>query len=282
VATFTSYDGTGLAYHESGSGDPLVCLPGGPLLPTSYFAELGGLAAARRLVMLDHRGTGASDEPRDPETFRIDRMVADVEALREHLGLERLDILAHSAGANLTMLYAAAHPERVGRIAFITPGLRAVGVPPSTEALRAELLTRSGEDWFPAAWEAFERIEAGEDTEEQWNLVKPVYYGTWNAAAQAHGSLIDETDFRKQAMHYAEGVFDPEGTRAALADLAIPVLILAGARDFTPTPQIAAEFAGCFPRATVRLAVQPGAGHFPWAEDSGAFGALVSGWLTAG
>ena len=60
--------------------------------------------------MLEHRGTGESAVPQDPETYRIDRMVADVEALRVHLGLEQLDILAHSAGANLAMLYAIAHP----------------------------------------------------------------------------------------------------------------------------------------------------------------------------
>src|SRR4051812_14770210 len=94
-------DGTRLAVHSAGTGDPLVCLPGGPMLDSAYLRDLGGLTAHRTLVRLDLRGTGASAEPADPATYRCDRQVADVDAVRRHLGLDRLDLLAHSAGANL-------------------------------------------------------------------------------------------------------------------------------------------------------------------------------------
>lgn len=61
--------------------------------------------------MPDLRGTGGSATPRDPASYRCDRMVADVEALRAHLGLDRMDLLAHCAGANLAVLYASCHPS---------------------------------------------------------------------------------------------------------------------------------------------------------------------------
>src|SRR4051794_30014263 len=92
-------DGTRLALHLTGTGDPLVCLPGGPMLDSGYLRDLGGLAAHRAFARLDLRGTGASDVPADPASYRCDRQVADVEATRRHLGLEQLDLLAHSAGA---------------------------------------------------------------------------------------------------------------------------------------------------------------------------------------
>jgi pimeloyl-ACP methyl ester carboxylesterase len=57
---FTAYDGTRLAYHERGDGEPLLCLPGGAGRASAY---LGGLAEHRRLVLLDNRGTGESDPP---------------------------------------------------------------------------------------------------------------------------------------------------------------------------------------------------------------------------
>ena len=280
MATFTSYDGTDLSYREHGTGAPLICLPGGPLLASAYLGDLGGLPATRRLILLDHRGTGASAEPQDPETFRIDRMVADVEALRVHLGLEQLDILAHSAGANLAMLYAIAYPGRVSRLTLITPGTRAVGFPPSVEAVRTALLTRSEEPWYPAAGEAFQRIEAGDDSGEDWDAITPVYYGAWTPAAQAHAELLVGDD-EKEAIHFTEGVFTPEATTAALATLELPILILAGARDPGPTPDRARELAALFPKARVRFEVQPGAGHFPWVDDPGAFGAVVADWLAA-
>lgn len=278
MATFPSYDGTDLSYTELGTGDPLICLPGGPLLSSAYLADLGGLSATRHLVLLDHRGTGASAAPQDPETYRIDRMVADVDALRTHLGLAKLDILAHSAGASLAILYATAHPDRVSRLTLITPSTRAVGFPPSMEAIRAELATRRDEPWFPAAWEAFQRVEDGDESEEAWEAVTPVHYGSWNSAAQAHANLLI-TDSEKQAKHYAEGVFTPDATKTALAALDLPVLVLAGARDPNPTPAVAQDLADLFGGTRVRFEVQAGAGHFPWVDDPGAFASVVAGWL---
>lgn len=108
-----------LACRSTGDGEPLVCLPGGPMHEASYLGDLGGLSARRRLLLLDLRGTGASSVPVDPTS---DRLVGDVEALRVHLWLEQLHLLAHSAGADLAVLYATRHPERVRTLVLVTPG----------------------------------------------------------------------------------------------------------------------------------------------------------------
>jgi proline iminopeptidase len=117
--TFLSHDGLELAYHVFGTGKPLVCLAGGPMRASAYFGDLGGLSAHRQLVMLDLRGTGDSPYPTDSATYRCDRQVADVEALREALGLDQIDILAHSAGSSLAALYLTQHPHRVGDLVLI-------------------------------------------------------------------------------------------------------------------------------------------------------------------
>lgn len=117
---FRAPDGTRLTYHLRGEGEPLVVLPGGPMRASAYLGNLGGLDAHRQLVLLDLRGTGESELPADRGTYRCDRLVDDVEALRLQLRLERMDVLAHSAGGSLAMLYAARHPQRLGRLALIT------------------------------------------------------------------------------------------------------------------------------------------------------------------
>ncbi|SCE10666.1 alpha/beta hydrolase fold, partial [Streptomyces sp. BpilaLS-43] len=58
----------------------------------------------------------------DPSSYRCDRLVDDIEALRTHLGLERIDLLGHSAAGNSAALYAAAHPQRLRSLTLVTPG----------------------------------------------------------------------------------------------------------------------------------------------------------------
>ncbi|MGI5134666.1 MULTISPECIES: alpha/beta fold hydrolase [unclassified Streptomyces] len=56
----------------------------------------GRLDAGRRLALLDPRGTGGSAHPAAPAAYCCDRLADDAEAFRAHLGLERMDALAHS------------------------------------------------------------------------------------------------------------------------------------------------------------------------------------------
>ncbi|MFC7586305.1 alpha/beta fold hydrolase [Nonomuraea antimicrobica] len=229
MPAFPASDGTVLHYHVSGSGGPLVCLPGGPMQSADYLGDLGGLSAHRRLIKLDPRGTGLSQTPRDPATYRCDRLVADVESLREHLGLDRIDLLGHSAGTNLALLYAARHPSHVGRLVLVTPSTRAVGIEVTGQARLETARLRTGEPWFPAAYAALEAITAGNATEERWQAVAPFVHGRWDTEAQRyHAAMEADRNDEAAAVFAAEGAFDPEATRAALAALRVPVLVLAG------------------------------------------------------
>ncbi|MFD7433950.1 alpha/beta fold hydrolase [Streptomyces sp. NPDC059861] len=265
MPSFLAPDGTRLAYHLRGDGVPLVVLPGGPMRHSAYLGDLGGLAAHRRLVLLDLRGTGASQRPADPATYRCDRLVDDVEALRVHLGLERMDLLGHSAGGSLAMLYAARRPDRVARLALITATPWALDMPATTEDRLAAARLREDEPWFAAAFPAFERwLRQGGDFDPRFI---PFFYGRWDEAAAAHAARDEEESNEEAAERYgSEGAYDPPATRAALATLSAPVLVYAGELDGGPRPALAHRTAGVFPNAEV--AVQPGAGHYPWVDDA--------------
>ena len=84
-----------------------------------------------------------------------------MEALRTHVGLDRMDLLGHSAAGDLAVLYAAAHPQRVAHLILLTPGLRAVGIEETDEQWRAALARRAGEPWYPDALAAIERRRPG-------------------------------------------------------------------------------------------------------------------------
>lgn len=277
MPTFAAQDETRLAYHVCGDGPPVVCLPGGPQA-SAYLGDLGGLSAHRRLIRLDLRGTGDSATPADTASYRCDRLVDDVAALREHLGLGRFDLLAHSAGANLAALYVGRHPDYVSRLALITPSVRAVGLAITGDDRRATALLRHGEPWFPAAFAALEAIVAGEATDESWQAIAPFSYGRWDDAARAHQAAErEQTNGEAVVAFGAEGAFAPEATRAALARFAAPVLLLAGEYDVGAPPRAMAEVSRLFPDA--QLVVQPGAGHFPWLDDADRFVATTAAFL---
>ncbi len=279
MPTFAAHDGTTLAYQVSGDGAPLVCLAGGPMQDTAYLGDLGGLSAHRRLVVPEPRGTGRSAVPDDPTSYRCDRLVDDVEALREHLGLDRMDLLAHCAGANLAASYVGRHPERVGRLALITPSVMAVGIAVPGETRRATAELRRDEPWFAAAFAALGEIVAGRATEDSWQAIAPFSYGRWDEAARAHLAAQEGRKNEEAAAVFgAEGAFDPTATRAALARFGSPVFLLAGEVDVAAPPPAVAEYAALFPHST--LTVQPGAGHFPWLDDPARFTTTTAPFLT--
>jgi proline iminopeptidase len=280
MPAFTAHDGTELAYRRLGQGDPVVCLPGGPMQDCAYLGDLGGLSEHLDLILPDPRGTGRSATPADPASYRCDRLVDDVEALLDHLGLERATLLGHSAGANIAALYTAARPERVDRLVLVTPSAFALGVRITAEARREVVRLREGEPWYGPAAAAFERISAGQATDDDWTAIAPFTYGRWDAETQAHHVRgRQRRNDEAAAVFGSEGAFDPPATRAALAAFDAPVLLVGGEVDLTTPPSVLAGYVDLFPRAT--LTVLPGAAHFPWLDDPAAFTTAVAAFLAS-
>ncbi len=104
-----------------GSGPLVVVLHGGPGASHDYLLPQYDLLATRRsLLYYDQRGGGQSPVPRDtPVGWR--EHVADLDALREQLELDRLTLCGYSWGGLLAVLYFLEHPERVARLALVSP-----------------------------------------------------------------------------------------------------------------------------------------------------------------
>jgi proline iminopeptidase len=113
--------GAELFVRRVGSGSPVVVLHGGPGAHHDYLRPgFDGLARGRELIYYDQRGGGRSAVPRDVPVGWTEQ-VGDLEALREHWGLERLTIAGYSWGALLALLYAVDRPERIERLALVSP-----------------------------------------------------------------------------------------------------------------------------------------------------------------
>jgi proline iminopeptidase len=96
-------------------------LHGGPGAHHDYLLpQYDRLAQGRELFYYDQRGGGQSPVPRDtPVGWR--EHVADLDAIRASLGLERLVLCGYSWGGLLALLYLLEHPARVERLALVSP-----------------------------------------------------------------------------------------------------------------------------------------------------------------
>jgi proline iminopeptidase len=102
-----------LAYSFGEGPEVLFCLTGGPGAPCDYVRDSHSHLADHgyRVVVHDQLGTGASDRPKDLSLWRVERFVAEVETVRQALGLGRVHLLGQSWGGMLALEYALAHPE---------------------------------------------------------------------------------------------------------------------------------------------------------------------------
>ena len=105
--------GIRLHYAEAGAGEPLVLLHGWPQHWWMWRNQIPPLAEHFRVIAPDLRGHGWSDKPRSGY-LKAD-LAADVLALLDSLGLDRVRLVGHDWGAVAGLLLATGHPERIER-----------------------------------------------------------------------------------------------------------------------------------------------------------------------
>src|SRR5688500_17261625 len=120
---FRGADGVRLFYRKVGTDNStVVFLHGGPGLGIGDGGyDMEPLARGRALLMFDQRGSGRSEVVTDPKLLTVEYQVRDLEAFRNHFGLERMTLIGLSWGTGLATFYAAAHPERVERLLLVSP-----------------------------------------------------------------------------------------------------------------------------------------------------------------
>ncbi len=114
-------DGVSIAFWTLGEGMPLVWVPGGVVSnmwgdwQIPWAREWDELLATRwKLVKFDRRGNGHSQ--RDTADFSLDALVLDLEAVVDHLALEKFALDAGLAGGPVAITYAARHPEKASHL----------------------------------------------------------------------------------------------------------------------------------------------------------------------
>lgn len=264
--------GVELFERRVGEGPPTVVLHGGPGAHHDYLLPgFDLLATGRELIYYDQRGGGRSPVSREVELGWREH-VADLEALRELWGVERLDLAGYSWGGLLAMLYATEHPGRVARLALVSP---APAWRAGREEFEARFAARSRRGDIAEARRALAEsgLKERDPTRYQrrtFELAVAGYFHDWTRVS-------DLTPFRitgrtQTAVWESLGDYD---LRSGLQGLDLPALVVHGEDD--PIPIETAEVAARLLRA--RLVRVADCGHVPFVEQPAAFVAALDPFL---
>lgn len=279
-------DGQHLYYEVRGNpdGKPAVVLHGGPGSgATAWWA--GFFDPERyRVVLFDQRGAGRSTPPAsDPDTDlsvnTTPHLVADIERLRQHVGVDRWLVIGASWGATLAQAYAIAHPDRVSEMVLFAVT--------TTRPAEVEWITRGVARFFPEAHarlvgalppdlrtsevsRGYARMLASPDA-----AVRQAAADAWCAWEEALATISEDQapsaryadpvfryGFARLVTHYFShgGFLADDGITGRLGRIGhIPAVLVHGRFDLGSPPENAWRVARGWPAATLR--VVEGAGH---------------------
>ena len=287
LTTFQTREGRTLSYLRRGSGPLVVCIPGGPGMdPVAYFAAMD--LPGYEMLVLAPRGTGESSPPVSPEGYRIAGYVEDVEALREHLGVETLTLYGNSHGGVVALAYAETHPRRVAR--FVVTNAPARMDEPYREAA-AETKRRfaqrfpDGAKRLAAAERADAELESGDldeaDRRTAFRTVMAQYVATQGPVETAYLDRLCSAPMQWESVEvmYAE-MLEGLDLLTPAADVTAPALVIAGEFDVVVPAAAMRRLADALPDAS--YAELTGAGHFVEVEASARFQTAVCEFLAEG
>jgi len=267
-------NGDQLGFHVMGRGDRHVLILGGGPGFSSWNLEPLQLEIARssaRVYLMDMRGVGEMSMAKLPSSRLLDTWLSDMEALRQHLGIERWTLVGHSWGGLMALLYAQQYRQHVERILLLNP------VDPEKQSL-SDLLERINAKQQlhrPIEWDkdwdqddaAFNRT-ADEVKLYQIRQVLPTYFADFEQG-ERYAAQFSASDFEPEinARIWQEYDANPV-TKTSVSAIDQPVHFLECDQDLL-MPENQMVLKNYLPHMKTTLLQQ--CAHFPWVEQKGAF-----------
>ncbi len=267
------------AYGAKSGSTPVIAVNGGPGLSHVYMIQndvwTRRVAVHRQVIFYDQRGTGASQITKTGAPQSMEAQIADLEAVRASLHVDKVDLAGDSYGGLLASAYASAYPAHVQALilsdsaapgfASLHPRLDEVypDVISKTKAQVAEL-SGPGKDEKAADLQLrahFRMIFYSAELCERY-LTNATDLGSTPAVGEAVGKAIEHLDLMSQ-----------------MAQFRFPVLVLQGRFDLNVTADVSWKVAHSIPGA--QLVWFEHSGHLPYYEEPDKYASVVIAFLQA-
>ena len=267
MANYTAPDGLSLYYEETGTGLPVLALPGLTRNGTDFNHVAPHLPC--RLIRPDYRGRGKSDWAA-PDTYTVPTEAADILALMDHLDLEKAAILGTSRGGLIAMMLAATAHDRLAGVALndIGPEIDPKGL--------AVIKGYVGKNPAQSTY-----AEAAAFRARNWVQFKNVPMDRWRAEVEQQYAQTESGLTIRYDPALAQTLGDGSTAMPDLwplfdATAGLPLAAIRGANSDLLTPETFAEMQRRRPDGS--FATVPDRGHVPFLDEPHAVTALHA-WL---
>jgi len=264
--------------------EAIMLLHGFPESHRTWRDVAPALARDFRVVAPDQRGFAGSDKPEGVEHYRTDRIVADLIALADALGIGRFTLVGHDWGGAVAWLAALRHPDRIGRLAIVNAPHPLV----FQKSLVEDPAQRAASQYMNAfrnpameqgiaaiGWESFyaktfgSHADLGRVPAEE----KAAYLADWSAPGALTAMLNWYRASEIVVPRIGEHVAAPAWTEMPFPRLAMPVLVIWALGDKALLPVQLDGLDALIDDLT--LVTVPEAGHFvPWEQPETVIAAI--------
>lgn len=157
-------------YEDVGRGEPVIANHG-LSEDTGYWNDTGvtsKLAERYRMILYEMRGHGRTIIEGEPYGYDADTMAADIDALADHLGLDKFHLMSHATGGMVTVRYAMTRSERLLSLLLVDTGSATQPKMPGMEDMTEEDIKRAQEEAQRLAQQAAAGTLTPEERKARW------------------------------------------------------------------------------------------------------------------
>ena len=272
--------GVNIHYTVRGTGPVMIAHSGGPGFDARAWDNFAGIDDFVTIVVIHPRGSGLSG-PAAGDAYLLPDYAADLEALRQHLGIDKPIVMGWSHGGMVVQQFASTYPDSLSKlILFDTSAYFGEFLGDIEAAVQAF----KNEPWFEKSLAALKAEWAGEyktdeDMARLWADEMKFYFKHFDARAEAFHERIKDYPISIAPLKvFNDNEAASMDLRPSIEKITVPTLVIVGRHDFITNVPMAEEMVKHIPNA--KLEIFEESGHFALVEEPEKFYRVIKQFVT--
>ena len=273
-------NGVKIHYTVRGTGPVMIAHSGGPGFDARAWDNFAGIDDFVTIVVIHPRGSGLSGAAAG-DAYLLPDYAADLEALRQHLGIDKPIVMGWSHGGMVVQQFAFTYPDSLSKlILFDTSAYFGEFLGDIEAAVQAF----KNEPWFEKSLAALKAEWAGEyktdeDMARLWADEMKFYFKHFDARAEAFHERIKDYPISIAPLKvFNDNEAASMDLRPSIEKITVPTLVIVGRHDFITNVPMAEEMVKHIPNA--KLEIFEESGHFALVEEPEKFYRVIKQFVT--